>query len=113
MFSRGQSPFGGSLVRLRPKKITSRAGGRLILRIKTSATKYQPGLRTRSQSRLDDGGGVQQSRQWGIKLVPSDHGKFRISVNDELVAIHEHRPDAHLFPDIQDLMNAINERIDG
>ncbi len=48
-----------------------------------------------------------------FKLIPSDHGKFHISINDELVAFHEHRPDAHLFPDLQDLMKAINERLDG
>ena len=48
-----------------------------------------------------------------FKLVPSDHGKFHITINGELVASHEHRPDAHLFPDLQDLMKAINERISG
>ena len=48
-----------------------------------------------------------------FKLVPSDHGNFHITIDDGLVAFHEHRPDAHLFPDLQDLMKAINERIDG
>ena len=47
-----------------------------------------------------------------FKPVPGDQGKFRIILNDELSAFHEHRPDAHLSPDVQDLMKAINERID-
>ena len=45
-------------------------------------------------------------------LVPSEHGKFHIRINGELVAAHQHLPDAHLFPDLQDLMQAINERIE-
>ena len=44
-------------------------------------------------------------------LVPSDHGKFHIYVNDELVASHQHLPDAHLFPDLEDMMAAILARI--
>ena len=46
-----------------------------------------------------------------FKLVPSDHGKFHIRINEELVAWHRHEPDAHIFPDLQDMMKAINERI--
>lgn len=46
-------------------------------------------------------------------LVPSDHGKFHISINGELVAWHRHEPDAHIFPDLQDMMKAIEERIKG
>ena len=44
-------------------------------------------------------------------LVPSDHGKFHIRIDGELVAAHEHLPDAHVFPDLQDVMTAINESI--
>ena len=47
-----------------------------------------------------------------FKLVPSDHGKFHITINGELVASHRHEPDAHIFPDLQDMMKAISERID-
>ena len=46
-----------------------------------------------------------------FKLIPSDHGKFHISINGELVAWHRHETDAHIFPDLQDMMKAINERI--
>ena len=46
-------------------------------------------------------------------LVPSVHGKFDIRINGELVASHQHLPNAHLFPDLQDLMEALNERIRG
>ena len=45
-------------------------------------------------------------------LVPSDHGKFHIRIDGELVAAHPHLPDDHIFPDLQDLMQALNERID-
>ena len=45
-------------------------------------------------------------------LIPGEHGKFRIFINGDLVAAHEHRPDAHLFPDLQDMMKAIHERLD-
>lgn len=48
-----------------------------------------------------------------FKHVPSGHGKFHMTINDELVAFNEHRPDAHLFPDLQDMMKSINKRIDG
>jgi predicted Rdx family selenoprotein len=43
-------------------------------------------------------------------LVPSTHGMFHIYVDDELVASHQHLPDAHLFPDLQDMMAAILAR---
>ena len=46
-----------------------------------------------------------------FKLVPSDHGKFHITINGDLVAWHRHEPDAHIFPDLQDMMKEINERI--
>ena len=45
-------------------------------------------------------------------LVPGPHGKFDIRIDGELVAEHKHLPDAHLFPDLQDLLKAINERTD-
>ncbi len=45
-----------------------------------------------------------------MTLIPSDHGKFHIYINDELIAAHEHLPDVHKFPDLQDLMKAILER---
>ena len=44
-------------------------------------------------------------------LVPSAHGMFHIFVDDELVASHQHLPDAHLFPDLQDMMAAILARV--
>ena len=46
-----------------------------------------------------------------FKLVPSEHGKFHISINGDLVAWHRHEPDAHIFPDLQDMMKEINERL--
>ena len=46
-----------------------------------------------------------------FNLIPSTHGMFHIYVNDELVASHQHLPDAHLFPDLQDMMAAILARI--
>ena len=48
-----------------------------------------------------------------LQHVPSGHGKFHITIDDELVAFNEHRPDAHLFPDLQEMMKSINKRIDG
>ena len=45
-----------------------------------------------------------------MSLIPSDHGKFHIDIDDELVAAHEHLPDVHKFPDLQDLMKAILDR---
>ncbi len=46
-----------------------------------------------------------------FKLVPSPHGKFDVRIDGELVAEHRHEPDAHLFPDLQDLLKAIDQRI--
>ena len=46
-----------------------------------------------------------------FKLTPGPHGKFDVIVNGEVVAEHRHLPNAHLFPDLQDLMKAINARI--
>ena len=48
-----------------------------------------------------------------FKLRPSDHGKFHIRIDGELVAYHRHEPDAHIFPDLQDMMRAIEERTSG
>jgi hypothetical protein len=36
---------------------------------------------------------------------------FDIRIDGELVAEHRHEPDAHIFPDLQDLLKSINERI--
>ena len=47
-----------------------------------------------------------------LTLVPSEHDKFHIRTNGVLVAAHQHLPDAQNFPDLQDLMQAINERIE-
>lgn len=46
-----------------------------------------------------------------FNLIPSVHGMFHIYVNDELVASHQHLPDAHIFPDLEDMMAAILSRI--
>jgi predicted Rdx family selenoprotein len=46
-----------------------------------------------------------------FKLVPSEHGKFHVSIDGDLVAWHRHEPDAHIFPDLQDMMKEINARI--
>ena len=46
-----------------------------------------------------------------FNLIPSTHGMFHIYVNDELVASHQHLPDAHLFPDLKDMMAATLARI--
>lgn len=46
-----------------------------------------------------------------FSLIPSEHGKFHISIDDNLVAWHRHEPDAHIFPDLQDMMAAIEERL--
>ena len=45
-------------------------------------------------------------------LIPSVHGKFDVRIDGELVAEHRHEPDAHIFPDLQDLLQAMNERAD-
>ena len=47
-----------------------------------------------------------------VKLIPSEHGKFHISIDGMLVAWHRHEPDAHIFPDLQNLMKAVNDRIE-
>jgi len=46
-----------------------------------------------------------------FKLTPGPHGKFDVIVDGEIVAEHRHGPNAHIFPDIQDLMKAINSRL--
>ena len=46
-----------------------------------------------------------------FNLIPSVHGMFHIYVNGELVASHQHLPDAHIFPDLEDMMAAILSRI--
>ena len=46
-----------------------------------------------------------------FRLIPSGHGKFDVRINGELVAEHRHEPNAHIFPDLQDLMKAINQRV--
>ena len=45
-----------------------------------------------------------------FKLTPGPHGKFDVIIDGEVVAEHRHEPNAHIFPDLQDLMKAINER---
>ena len=46
-----------------------------------------------------------------FKLIPGPHGKFDIRIDGELVAEHRHEPNAHIFPDLQDLLKAIEERV--
>ena len=46
-----------------------------------------------------------------FRLIPGSHGKFDVRINGELVAEHRHEPDAHIFPDLQDLVKAIDERL--
>ena len=45
-----------------------------------------------------------------FKLTPGPHGKFDVIVDGEVVAEHRHEPNAHIFPDLQDLMKAIEQR---
>ena len=45
-----------------------------------------------------------------FNLLPGPHGKFDIRINGDLVAEHLHKPDAHIFPDLPDLLKAIDER---
>ena len=45
-----------------------------------------------------------------FRLIPGGHGKFDIRINQELVAEHRHEPNAHIIPDLQDLLQAIDER---
>jgi predicted Rdx family selenoprotein len=46
-----------------------------------------------------------------FKLTPGPHGKFDVIIDGEVVAEHRHEPNAHIFPDLQDLMKAIAERV--
>jgi predicted Rdx family selenoprotein len=46
-----------------------------------------------------------------FKLIPGPHSKFDIRIDGELVAEHRHEPNAHIFPDLQDLLKAVNERV--
>ena len=46
-----------------------------------------------------------------FKLTPGPHGKFDVILNGTVVAEHRHEPNAHIFPDLQDLMKAINEHV--
>ena len=46
-----------------------------------------------------------------FKLIPGPHGKFDIRINGELVGEHRHEPNAHIFPDLQDLLKAIEDRV--
>ncbi len=48
-----------------------------------------------------------------FRLIPGGHGKFDVRINGELVAEHRHEPNAHIFPDLQDLMKAINQLVKG
>ena len=72
-----------------------------------------PAPRPRPARRLD--GGRSRSRNGDsiaeFNPIPSTHGMFHIYVNDELVASHQHMPDAHLFPDLKDMMVATLARI--
>ena len=42
-------------------------------------------------------------------LTPGPHGKFDVILNGQVVAEHRHEPNAHIFPDLQDLMKAISD----
>ncbi len=46
-----------------------------------------------------------------FKLTPGPHGKFDVIIDGEVVAEHRHEPNAHIFPDLQDMMKAIGERM--
>ena len=46
-----------------------------------------------------------------FKLTPGPHGKFDVIMDGEVIAEHHHEPNAHIFPDLQDLMKAIEARI--
>ena len=48
-----------------------------------------------------------------FKLTPGPHGKFDVIVDGKVVAEHRHEPNAHIFPDLQDLMKAIHTRTGG
>ena len=46
-----------------------------------------------------------------FKLTPGPHGKFDVIVDGKVVAEHRHEPNAHIFPDLEDLMKAFDTRI--
>ena len=46
-----------------------------------------------------------------FKLIPGPHGKFDVVVDGQVIAEHRHEPNAHIFPDLQDLMKVINTRV--
>ena len=46
-----------------------------------------------------------------FKLTPGPHGKFDVIIDGVVVAEHRHEPNAHIFPDLQDLMKAIEQRV--
>ena len=56
--------------------------------------------------------GVGESRA-AVTRIRRVHGKVDVRLDGELVASHQHLADAHLFPDLQDLMEALNKRISG
>ena len=45
-----------------------------------------------------------------FKLIPGPHGKFDIRINGELIAEHRHEPNAHIFPELEDLLKGISQR---
>ena len=45
-----------------------------------------------------------------FKLTPGPHGKFDVIIDGDVVAAHRHEPNAPIFPDLQDLLKAVNER---
>ena len=47
-----------------------------------------------------------------FKLTPGPPGKFDVIIDGEVIAEHRHEPNAHIFPDIEDLMKAIAQRAD-
>lgn len=58
-------------------------------------------------------GGILNIEIESFKLVPGDHGKFHVTIDGELVTWHRYESDAHIFPDLQDLMRAIEVRLEG
>ncbi len=46
-----------------------------------------------------------------FNLVPGPHGKFDVRINGDLVGEHRHEPGRHIFPDKEDLMRAIVQRL--
>ena len=46
-----------------------------------------------------------------FKLTPGPHGKFDVVVDGQVIAEHRHESNAHIFPDLQDLMKVINTRV--